>query len=634
MNQNTIRITNLFFIFLVCQFISCTVYSPIGGPGTVAPPGTDPGWNNPSHQIIDFIGVNEAYRMLNHGAYYWLDLRSPNQYLYEGTIPNAMTGFEYQSLRELEGKLYRLNVNRNYVIYNEDGYSMASVLSVFRNLGFSNVLAISGGFRAWQSRNYPIEINYDFERTVITTEQAYRLGLNDNFVWLDLRPPTEVQSRGYIPMARTGFHFNNQLELMNKIDRLPRNQRYIFYNSTGQTLSGILQIFDNMGFRSVYGIQGGFNAWVNRGYPITGGIVVPEREYISVEEAYRIAYNNRNYVWLDLRTDAQISQSGKIPRAETGYAYSNIRDLEAKISRLDKNRTYIIYNADGRNLDNVLASFEKLKFTNVSGLQGGFNRWKERDYPISRDTPGSVQGMVSPEIAFRQNFNSNHVWLDLRTPAELKRSGIIKDARTGYHYNTNRELSTKIAKLDKNARYVIYNSSGAKLEDALVVFKNAGFRDVKGLEGGFVAWKNKNYPTTGTSEAATSDVVSVDVARNQAYGKGTVFLDLRAVDIHSQTGTITNAKTGYHYSTIRDLTTKIGRLNKSSAYIIYNADGKGIEEAVKAFKSAGIMNVRGLAGGFAAWKAKNYPITAPPNQNLRPNPETQRPNPRNTRGNQ
>lgn len=82
---------------------------------------------------------------------------------------------------------------------------------------------------------------------------------------LDLRDASAYQQQHLaqavsMPLIQPGF--SEQLLNMN------RHQPTIIYSQTGQRSAAGLEIMRNLGFRNVYAIKGGLNAWLDAGYPL------------------------------------------------------------------------------------------------------------------------------------------------------------------------------------------------------------------------------------------------------------------------------------------------------------------------------------------------------------------------------
>lgn len=88
---------------------------------------------------------------------------------------------------------------------------------------------------------------------------------------------------------------------------------------------------------------------------------------------------------------------------------------------------------------------------------------------------------------FQKAIKKNDIQLvDVRTPKEFKQ-GHIKNAQLINFFDANFKSNFK-NKLDKNRAVYLYCRSGGRSAKAAKMFKEAGFRKVYNLLGGFNAW--------------------------------------------------------------------------------------------------------------------------------------------------
>lgn len=85
------------------------------------------------------------------------------------------------------------------------------------------------------------------------------------------------------------------------------------------------------------------------------------------------------------------------------------------------------------------------------------------------------------------------VVIDLRTPDEINRKGMIKGAQQIDFLDNNAEAA--IQKLDRQKTYLIYCAGGGRSGDCGEMMEKLGFRSVINLEKGFDDWKKKGFET-------------------------------------------------------------------------------------------------------------------------------------------
>lgn len=103
--------------------------------------------------------------------------------------------------------------------------------------------------------------------TEIGVDEAQRWLADPKAQWLllDLREAAAYQ-QGHLKQARSmpliQPGFSEALLNMN------RHQPTIIYSQRGERSKEALEIMRNLGFRNVYAIRGGLNAWQNAGFPL------------------------------------------------------------------------------------------------------------------------------------------------------------------------------------------------------------------------------------------------------------------------------------------------------------------------------------------------------------------------------
>jgi rhodanese-related sulfurtransferase len=94
------------------------------------------------------------------------------------------------------------------------------------------------------------------------------------------------------------------------------------------------------------------------------------------------------------------------------------------------------------------------------------------------------------------------VVLDIRTPAEYA-SGHIEGA-VNLDFNAP-GFADELAKLDRDATYVVHCGTGGRSTRSLEIFERLGFRSVAHLDGGLNAWREAGKPVTAATPASTAE---------------------------------------------------------------------------------------------------------------------------------
>ena len=96
---------------------------------------------------------------------------------------------------------------------------------------------------------------------------------------------------------------------------------------------------------------------------------------INIADAKKIMANSNNYVLLDVRTPAEIA-NGKIGNALEIDIKSP--DFKSKLSKLDKDKQYIVYCHVGGRSTNAMQIMKDMGFKQVYNLVPGYKGWTKK----------------------------------------------------------------------------------------------------------------------------------------------------------------------------------------------------------------------------------------------------------------
>ncbi|MDO6992546.1 rhodanese-like domain-containing protein [Brachyspira innocens] len=102
-------------------------------------------------------------------------------------------------------------------------------------------------------------------------------------------------------------------------------------------------------------------------------------------------------------------------------------------------------------------------------------------FSIQAFSQAKANGLDLKKTVSLLKSDSNIVILDVRTPEEIKETGIIKNA-VNIDFKAN-DFKTKASALDKNKTYVIYCRSGNRAGQAAQVMSDMGFKNISYLKG-------------------------------------------------------------------------------------------------------------------------------------------------------
>ncbi len=88
---------------------------------------------------------------------------------------------------------------------------------------------------------------------------------NTNKIILDVRTPEEF-ANGYIPGAILIDYYSS--DFRQQIQKLDKTRPVYVYCAAGSRSSSAAKILSSLGFKQVYNLEGGFNAWKKAGKPL------------------------------------------------------------------------------------------------------------------------------------------------------------------------------------------------------------------------------------------------------------------------------------------------------------------------------------------------------------------------------
>ncbi len=114
--------------------------------------------------------------------------------------------------------------------------------------------------------------------------------------------------------------------------------------------------------------------------------------------------------------------------------------------------------------------------------------------PAAADKPGNCTFPVNikPDEASYFIEIKHPVVIDIRTQEEYG-AGHLEAVNMLMDYYAP-DFKERLAKLDKNAKYLLYCRTGHRTGITLGVMKNMGFTDIHDIEGGITAWIAAGWP--------------------------------------------------------------------------------------------------------------------------------------------
>ncbi|MFC4891957.1 rhodanese-like domain-containing protein [Pseudofrancisella aestuarii] len=235
---------------------------------------------NDAKSRIEECNVDDIYNMNQNGTLDGLliDTREESEFA-KGYIPNAI----HISKGIIESVIENTipNKNQKMYFYCGGGFRSALVADSLRQMGYKNVISVDGGWRGWNSKNYPIQqpqdsIPKEFIKLVndakskikecSSSELYSKIQSNQlDGIIIDTREDSEF-ARFHIQGAT---HLSKgQLEV--KIENLVPNkdQTLYLYCGSGYRSALATSSLQNMGYKNVISISDGIQGWIKNNYPL------------------------------------------------------------------------------------------------------------------------------------------------------------------------------------------------------------------------------------------------------------------------------------------------------------------------------------------------------------------------------
>ncbi len=101
---------------------------------------------------------------------------------------------------------------------------------------------------------------------------------------------------------------------------------------------------------------------------------------VSPEEAYKL-WKAKKVIPIDVRPTKAYSSA----RIKGAHHYDLLdKEFTKKISKLDKNKPYLLYCGNGKRSAKAFKILKKLGFKKLYNMSGGLQKWKEKKLPLEK----------------------------------------------------------------------------------------------------------------------------------------------------------------------------------------------------------------------------------------------------------
>lgn len=284
------------------------------------------------------------------GPYLLGDARPKKRYL-EGHIPSAKSTPAVKP----EALLAKLPPDKDQLLvfycggptcpFTKKAYDIAT------QAGYTNVKGFQAGMPGWNKNQLPVHVNRDWMAK----------NLNQHHILLDVRPPAKAAEL-HLPTAVS----MPTAELQRMTDDFIRTQKLARLPGVTDTRSPIILYADthsdrellqgykelrSWGYTNVGILEGGLNAWSQQGLPTASNALAEEIHYVKALPPGAIApadflarvEDPRDTVFVDVRTDAELAQNGRM----RGALHIPLDELQNRLGDLPKDKLIVTFCENG-----------------------------------------------------------------------------------------------------------------------------------------------------------------------------------------------------------------------------------------------------------------------------------------------
>jgi rhodanese-related sulfurtransferase len=305
-------------------------------------------------------------------------------------------------------------------------------------------------------------------------------GKSGPYVLGDARPQSRYD-RGHIPSARPTPVADTDPEAFKALLPEDKGQLVVFYcgGPTCPFTGEAAEQAQAAGYTNIKGFQAGMPAWRKAKLPLHAN-----REWLA-------KHLDEHHVVIDVRDPAAAGEahvpgavslpSGRISEMTQEFIAA---EKVAQLPGVRDTRAPIIVYSDTHASQDVVRAFRELVewgYEYVSILEGGFSAWTADGLPTAsgelasefKYTKALVKGAVTPEdFGKLEQSRENVVFLDVRTDAEVAKSGVLKDA---VHIPLD-SLENRLGELPKDKEIVTYCENGIRAEMAYRTLQQNGYQ--------------------------------------------------------------------------------------------------------------------------------------------------------------
>jgi rhodanese-related sulfurtransferase len=206
---------------------------------------------------------------------------------------------------------------------------------------------------------------------------------------LDVRTPAEfnkthIEGATLIPLknvsAQDPIALPPEELLPARINEVPADKKILVYCKTGGRSATASSLLINAGYKKVYNMEGGIDAWLAKGFTVN----------VNVSKANELLKTG-NFFLLDVRTPAEFDEEHidgatliplkNVPTKDP-VALPPEQLLAQRLCEIPKDKLILVYCLSGTRSDTARDLLVDSGYRNVYNMVGGITAWKAEGYPI------------------------------------------------------------------------------------------------------------------------------------------------------------------------------------------------------------------------------------------------------------
>jgi rhodanese-related sulfurtransferase len=492
--------------------------------------------------------IEDVKAAIENGAYL-IDVREASEYA-EGHIPGAVN----IPIRTLAQNLDQVPTDQPVLVYCASGHRAGMATAALRELGYDNVKAFPGGWKAWSGAGEEVSTEATEPGSFTAREVApellaavdgflsaipegyYSLGtveklqeaIDNGAVVIDVREESEF-AEGAIPGAisiplRT---------LVDNLDQIPQDQPVVTYCASGYRSALANGILHTLGFDNVRSFPPGYGAWeaaqgesadvpveveqaVASDFEIVSAVdawlsAIPEG-FLAVGkiDAFKDAIENTQPLLIDVREENEYAE-GHIP----GAINIPLRTLTQNLDKVPADQPVFIYCASGLRAGTALTALGLLGYDNVKSFPPGWKGWSAAGEAVETEpveaatvTPKEVNPeMLAAVDEFLVNIPEGYysvgtvekmveamdagaLPLDVREVSEFEQGHIA-----GAPNIPLRTLAQNLESIPTDQPVIVYCASGHRAAISNAALHVMGMSNVRAFPPGYGAWESAGEAT-------------------------------------------------------------------------------------------------------------------------------------------